>query len=352
MKITFSDNARADGVISFTPTTTASTSLLAFGSVAEEIEEDLVACRAQHATWLRAKRRQFIRLLGGFPDHTDLNPRLLKRQEERDRIVEWITYESEPGEVVPAVMLIPRRHTPPLPVVLCHHQHAGQYDLGKSEVLGWAGNPQQAYAAELCARGYITLAPDTIGFEERRHPRMPGQHYEHFLAQEYSIKGLTLQGKMIWDVMRAVDYLQSRPEVDPNRIGMIGHSMGAAETWFSMAVEPRIKVGAASCATTTYVAILGAEAIHNPGFYLPGILKWGDIPDIVSLIAPRPLLILNGEQDLRFPVQGAKDVVARAGMLYRRLGRPDALELFTSPQGHEFTDEMRQRAYHWLDRWL
>ncbi len=307
---------------------------------------------AEHAKWVRAKRRQLTRLLGGFPEKTPLNARLRRRQEEGDRIVEWVTYESEPGDVVPAVVMIPRRHTPPFPAVVCHHQHAGQYDLGKSEVAGWKGNPQQAYAAELCARGYLVLAPDTIGFEERRHPRMSGEHYEHFLAQEYLLKGLTLQGKMIWDVMRAVDYLTERPEVDPKRIGMIGHSMGAAETWFSMSLEPRLKAGAASCATTTYVAIMGAEALHNPGFYVPGILKWGDIPEVVSMIAPRPLLILNGAQDLRFPLEGAREVVSRAGMLYRRLGKPEALELFVSPAGHEFTDEMRQRAYNWLDRWL
>ena len=307
---------------------------------------------SQHANWLRAKRRQLTRLLGGFPDRSPLDSRTIRREEGKDHLTEWVSYESEPGDVVPAVVLTPKRRTPPLPAVICHHQHAGQYDLGKSEVLGWKGNPQQAYAAELCARGYLVIAPDTIGFEERRHPRMAGQHYEHFLAQEYLLKGLTLQGKMIWDVMRAVDYLLSRPEVDPNRIGIVGHSMGAAETWFSMSLEPRLKVGAASCATTSYVAIMGAEAIHNPGFYVPGILKWGDIPEVVSLIAPRPLLILNGAQDLRFPLAGAREVVSRAGMLYRRLGKPEALELFVSPKGHEFTDEMRQRAYHWFDRWL
>jgi len=308
--------------------------------------------RDDHAAWVKAKKRQLTRLLGGFPSSDALSARTVRRKEEPDRIVEWVEYETEPGEIVPAILLIPRRRTPPLPAVLCHHQHAGQYDLGKSEVVGWAGNPQQAYAAELCARGYITLSPDTIGFEDRSHPSLTGADYERFLHYELLLKGLTLQGKMIWDVMRAVDYLASRTEIDADRIGMIGHSMGAAETWFSMSLEPRIKAGAASCATTTYAGIVAANAVHNPGFYVPGILRWGDIPEVVSLIAPRPLLILNGEKDWRFPVSGAKEVVARAGMLYRRLGKPDALQLFVSPAGHEFTDEMRQRAYHWLDRWL
>ncbi len=307
---------------------------------------------AEHPRWLRAKRRQLTRLLGGFPPRCPLNATTVRREVEPRRIVEWVTYEVEPGDFVPAILLIPRDRTPPLPAVFCHHQHAGQYELGKSEAVGWEGNPQQAYAAELCARGYVTLAPDAIGFEERAHPRLRGSEYERFLSHELLLKGLTLQGKMIWDVMRGVDYLRSREEVDPERIGMIGHSLGAAETWFSMALEARIAVGAASCGTTTYAAVLAAEAYHNYGFYVPGILKWGDIPEVVSLIAARPLLVLAGEKDRGFPVEGAKEAVSRARMLYRRLRAPEAIELFVSPGGHEFTDEMRHRAYHWFDRWL
>ena len=155
----------------------------------------------KHAGWLRAKQRQLTRLLGEFPPKEPLNARLLRRKEESDRIVEWVSYETEAGDIVPAILLIPRRRTPPLPAIICHHQHAGQYDLGKSEVLGWAGNPQQAYAAELCARGYIVLAPDTIGFEERAHPSLSGPEYERFLAHELLLKGFTLQGKMIWDCL-------------------------------------------------------------------------------------------------------------------------------------------------------
>ncbi len=308
--------------------------------------------RAEHAEWLKAKRRQYTRLLGGFPTRAPLNAVVRRREEHPDRTVEWISYESEPGDVVPAILLIPKRRTPPLPAVLCHHQHAGQYELGKSEVVGLAGDPRQAFAAELCARGYVTLSPDAVGFEERRHPRLAGQDYERFLATELLLKGLTLQGKMISDVMRAVDYLESRAEVAPSRIGMIGHSLGGRETCFSMPVEPRIAVGVSSCGTTTYAAALAAERTHSLAFYIPGILKWGDIPEIVSMIAPRPFLMLAGEKDHGFPISGAREVAERAGMLYRRLGQAEALELYASPGGHEFTDEMRQRAYHWFDRWL
>jgi dienelactone hydrolase len=272
---------------------------------------------AEHAAWLAVKRQELTRLLGGFPPRTALVAQVIRREEEADRVVEVL-----------------------------------QYELGKSEVVGWAGNPQQAYASELCARGYATLSPDTVCFEDRRDPRFAGEQCERFLSHELLLKGLTLQGKMIWDVTRAVDCLQSRPEVDKDRIGMIGHSMGAAETWFSMSLESRIKVGVASCATTTFAAILAAGAIHNDGLYVPGLLTWGDVPDIVAMIAPRPFFFLTGEQDWRFPVSGAREVYARAKMMYSRLGAPDAIDLYVSPGGHEFNDEMRRRAYHWLDRWL
>ncbi len=307
---------------------------------------------AEHEGWLARKRHELGDLLGEFPPESELAPKVIRRKEEADRIVELVTYEVEPGDVVSAVLMIPKHRTPPIPTLFCHHQHAGQYDLGKSEVVGWAGNPQQAYAAELCARGYVTFSPDTVCFEERRDPRFEGDQYERFLSEELSLKGWTLQGKMIWDVMRGIDYLCTRPEVDRRRIGMIGHSMGAAETWFSMSLEPRIKVGVASCATTTFTSILAAGAIHNYGLYVPRLLTWGDVPDIVSMIAPRPFFFLTGEKDWRFPVSGAREVHARAKMMYQRLGAPDAIDLYVSPGPHEFNDEMRSRAYHWVDRWL
>jgi len=307
---------------------------------------------AQHPAWLRAKRRQLTRLLGGFPPRPPLHPQTIRRKTEADRIIEWISYEAEPGDLIPAVLLIPRHRTPPIPAVLCHHQHAGEYHLGKSEVLGLAGSSQQAYAAELCARGYVTLSPDAICFEDRAHPTLSGPEYERFLAHELLLKGLTLQGKLIWDIVRGLDYLRSREEVDPERIGMIGHSLGGIETWFAAALEPRIKVAAVSCGISTYAAVLAAGVNHSYGFYVPGMLKWGDIPEIVSLIAPRPFLMLAGEEDSIFPLEGARDVLSRARMLYRRLRAAEAIELFVSPGGHEFSDEMRQRAYHWFDRWL
>jgi dienelactone hydrolase len=307
---------------------------------------------AEHAGWLRAKRRQLTRLLGGFPSKGALNAETVRREEKDDRVIECISYEAEPGDVVNAVLMVPRRRTPPMPAVLCHHQHAGQFDLGKSEVVGWAGNPQQAYAAELCSRGYVTFAPDAVGFEERAHPHLSGPDYERYLHYELLLKGMTLQGKYVWDVMQALDYLRSRPEVDKDRVGMIGHSLGAVETLFSAALAPNIKAAAASCGTTTYADVLKVEAVHNPGYYVPNMLTWGDFPEVVSMIAPRPLLVMNGEKDWRFPLSGAKDVVARAGMFYRRLGAPEGIELFASPEGHEFTGEMRKRAYHWFDRWL
>ncbi len=295
----------------------------------------------EHPVWLETKRQELLRLLGGFPVHSPLHAKVIRRKEEADRVVELVQYETEPGEMVPAILMIPRHGTPPLPAVLCHHQHAGQYELGKSEPAGLAGDPRQAFAAELCARGYLTLSPDTACFEERRDPHFDGEEGERFLAHELLLKGLTLQGKMIWDVRRAVDYLFTRPEVDRNRIGMLGHGMGGTETWFSLPFEPRLKAGVASCGTSTFAAILSARAIHPYGRYVPNLLHWGDVPDIVSMCAPRPLFLVAGQDDWRLPLAGAREVLARARMMYQRLGAAEAVELYVSSGAGEFSDEMR-----------
>jgi dienelactone hydrolase len=306
----------------------------------------------RHAQWLRAKRAQLTRLLGGFPARAPLQARTVKTEEREDCVLERVAYQSEPGEAVPAGLLIPRGGTPPYAAVICLHQHAGNYDLGKSESLGLAGDADQAYALELCRRGYVTLAPDAIGFEERREPLKSGAEQERFEAMRLLLQGLTLQGKMVWEVRRAVDYLESRPEVDSTRIGCLGHSLGGIETWFAAALEPRIKVAVASCAISTYAAILKAGILHNFAFYVPGLLRWGDVPEVISLLAPRPLLLLGGKADPLFPAEGFEEACWRAKQTYLRLGAAEKFDSHLAPGGHAFTPAMRSRAYSWFDRWL
>lgn len=136
--------------------------------------------------WQKRKKflqQQIIRLLGGFPKkRMPLCPRTVESVDEGSFIREKVVYETEPGEIVPAFLLIPKKRKGRTPAVFCHHQHGGQFHIGKSEALGRAGHPDQAYARELAEHGYIAFAPDAKCFEERIVIGLEGGHIEYFVT--------------------------------------------------------------------------------------------------------------------------------------------------------------------------
>jgi len=260
-----------------------------------------------------------------------------------------VSYIVERGERVHAYLFLPEAPGPHA-TVLCVHQHHREFHLGKSEPAGLAGNPEQFYALELVRRGYVTLAPDAIGFEERRHPTLQGVDYERFEATRRLTEGSCLQTKMLWDLMRGLDYLVARREVDARRIGCLGHSLGGQETLFLSALDRRVAVGVSSCGFSSYRAIFDAAINHNFAAYVPGLLYHGDLDRVLALVAPRPFLALAGSDDPIFPLSGVRATVrrARAGCALTR----NRLRLEVFSGGHAFSHPMREAAYAWLDRWL
>jgi dienelactone hydrolase len=238
----------------------------------------------------------------------------------------------------------------PHPAVLCIHQHNREYHLGKSEPAGLSGNPEQFYALELAKRGFVTLAPDALCFEERQHPRLRGMDGERFEATRRIAEGSCLQAKMLWDLTRALDYLLARREVDGRRIGCLGHSFGGQETLFLSAVDRRIAAGVSSCGFSSYRSIFDAAILHNLGLYVPGIVRCGDLDRVLGLVAPRPFLVLAGNTDPLFPMEGVQATVREARRAYGKARERLRLEAF--PTGHGFTLPMRETAYAWFDRWL
>src|SRR5581483_11054798 len=308
-------------------------------------------------------RETMIHLLGRWPERCDLEARLEQRDELGDVVRERVTYLVEPGERVPAYLLIPRQLRPGerRPGIFAHHQHAGQFHLGKSEVAGLAGNPEQAYALELARRGYVVLAPDAICFEERgayhgrlEEPTQPalGGQLERFEFTKRLLHGSCLQTKMVWDMQRGLDYLASRAEVDPHRLGCIGHSLGGQQTLFLAALDERVRAAVASCGFASMASVLREGLNHNFAAYVPGWLEHGDVGDLWGEVAPRAFLALNGAADRIFPIDGVRDSYEIARRVYETQGAGDRRELAIYEGGHRFSDEMRARAYAWLDRWL
>jgi dienelactone hydrolase len=294
-------------------------------------------------------RRTLVRLLGRTPARCTLQPKVLERVALTACTREKVSYMVESGERVSAYLFLPAGEGRQ-PAVLCIHQHNREYRLGKSEPAGLSGNPEQFYALELAKRGYVTLAPDALCFEERQHSSLRGMDYERFESTRRLVEGSCLQAKMLWDLMRALDYLLARPEVDRGRIGCLGHSLGGQETLFLSAVDRRIAVGVSSCGFSSYRAIFDATILHNFALYVPGILPCGDLDRVLGLMAPRPFLVLAGSEDPLFPAEGVQSTVRGARGVYGKAR--DRLRLDFFPTSHAFVAPMRETAYAWFDRWL
>jgi oligo-alginate lyase len=261
---------------------------------------------------------------------------------------------SEPEDWIPAYLLVPAKLAAPrVPAMLCLHQTVAQ---GKEEPCGIKGDPELAFAVELVKRGYVCLALDAIGFGER----IPAgkQPYHDSLAFYRRHPGWSFMGKMVWDVSRAVDFLQTLPMVDPNRIGSIGHSHGAYGTLFAVAFEPRLTAAVASCGFTTFRSDPNPDRwshltalMPQLGFYLPDVAGIPfDWQHVLALAAPRPLFVWYATQDTIFPHTDNLDALLKdVQSVYRLQNATNALawQAFAGP--HKFPPAGRAQAYRWLD---
>jgi dienelactone hydrolase len=291
-------------------------------------------------------REKLQECLGGpWPDPRPLKPKLRETIRKEGYRIESVTYEAEPGDPIPAMLLIPDGVDAenPTPAVAVWHQHAGQYHLGKSEPAGLDGNPMHHTGAALAREGYVVLCPDALCFEERQDPtgKQKKGSFERFEFLRYVVGGKCLAWKNILDMRRAVDFLVSRPEVNVDQIGCYGHSMGSTHTWLVGPFEPRLKALVGNCCLPTYSAIHEHRLLHCFPNFVPGWLQYGDTPEIASLIAPRALHLNLGELDGGSPIEHAREGVRRIAEAYAAQGAGDRFTHFIQPEtGHVLSEEM------------
>ena len=303
-------------------------------------------------------REHLLKCLGGpWPEPCELNPKLRETMQKGGYRIESLTYEVEPGDRVPAMLLVPdgidANH--PAPAVAIWHQHNGQYHLGKSEPAGVAGNPMHHTGAALAKLGYVVLCPDALCFEERQDPagKLKGGAFERFEFLRYVVAGKCMAWKNILDMRRAVDYLVSRPEVRREKIGCYGHSMGSTHCWLVGPWEPRLKCIVGNCCLPTYQAIHKHRLLHCFPNFVPGWEQFGDTPDMAGLIAPRALHLNLGEKDGGSPIEEAKQGVETIAAAYKKA---DAAERFTyfieDDAGHVLSEEMWKRMRACFEKYL
>jgi len=301
-------------------------------------------------------REKLLQCLGGqWPDPCELRPVIRDTTMMDGYRMESLTYEVEPGDRVPASLLIPNgvNSANPAPAVAIWHQHNGQWDLGKSEPAGLAGNPMHHTGVALVKEGYVVLCPDALCFEERQSQHLAGGSFERFEFLRYVVAGKCLAWKNILDMRRAVDYLCSRPEVCADRIGCYGHSMGSTHTWLVGPWEPRLSCLVGNCCLPTYAAIHRKHLLHCFPNFIPGWFQYGDTPDIAGLIAPRALHLNFGALDGGSPIHEVREGIETIAQAYQKA---DASERFSwyieDDSGHVLSEEMWRYTRDWFRKHL
>ena len=305
-----------------------------------------------------AFKTKLLECLGGpWPTPCALEPQI-EREEQKDGYrLQWLRYTVESGDRVPAILLIPDgiSGSSPAAAIAVWHQHAGQWHLGKSEPAGLAGNPMHHTGAALAKLGYVVLCPDALCFEDRqdRSGQLKGGNYERFEFLRLVVDGRCMAWKNILDMQRAVDYLVSRPEVDANRLGCYGHSMGSTHTWLIGPWEARLKCLVGNCCLPTYDAIQRNKLLHCFPNYIPGIHAYGDTPDIAGLIAPRALHLNFGETDLGSPIREVRTGVETIAAAFANVHADDRFTYFIEADtGHVLSDAMWEKVQAFFARYL
>jgi len=315
------------------------------------LNSDGVRSRIQTPREWEMRQKQILsgiqQAMGPLPDlrkRVPLRMQILEEQRLGALIRRKIRYRSDDLDYITGYLFLPVKLTQAVPAVLCLQQTNRD---GSTEAAGINGNPDLAYALHLAQRGYVTLAPDYPGFGESK--------YDFSSSSSFSSGSM----KAIWDNLRSIDLLQSLTEVDPTRIGCIGHSLGGHNAMFTAAFDPRIQVIVSNCGFTRfhrddvpswsgprYIPRIASQFENNPD------LVPFDFPEIIALFAPRPFLAIAAINDHDFDYRGVQESLDAARPVYRVFHREMYLQAFYPNTDHGFYHQARQKAYAFLDFYL
>ncbi len=313
----------------------------------------------EYTRWRDGLRETFARDLGNFPKHKiELNARTIEEEREyEDYTLERVVYDGDVDLPIPAYILKPKNRPGKLPAIVACHGHG----YGSREIIGLNpdgtdnhGDPgyQKNFALKLVKRGFLVIVPDLLGFgdrrmEEDRH-KHPNESSCHMISTYLLMMGKTMAGLRVNDIMRTIDYLETRDDVDVDRIGCMGISGGGLVCGFVTALDERIKAAVISGYTNTFRDSV-MSVFHCVDNFIPGLVNNAEMPDILGLIAPRPLLIESGSKDPIFPIEAAQRAYEKIKDIYRFLEAEDKIDSDFFEGDHEISGA---KAYDWMERWL
>ncbi len=301
---------------------------------------------------------------GEMPERGDLHSKELYRREYNEFSEIKLTYTGEKGEIIPAYLLIPRNPIrKPIPAIYAAHQCGYFCDIGKEQVVGKRVDlPNQAYGFELAQRGFAILAPDANKVGERFDPELKEQWKRAKNRDDQNTCCCSKKGfwgkprwKPVFDVMRGIDLLNARDELDADRLGMIGFSLGSDTTLWAMPFDQRIKVA----------AVCPGGIIKEQG--TQGWDPYGlPYEDLLKMIAPRPFFEATGTSDpinyidepykanerIDKKMEKKRQIHSNIYKLYQALGMEDAIGMAEFDGGHDFPREMRLKCYEWFEKWM
>jgi hypothetical protein len=295
-------------------------------------------------------RQELYRLLGELPPRDrPVTAEKLAAEERDGYTLETLLLDLNGIEPVPAYFSRPSDLSGQAPAVVYNHAHGGDYVLGKEEFTrGRDALQAPPYAAALAREGICGLCIDTWNFGERRG------RTESELFKELLWQGQVLWGLMVYDTLKATDYLVARPEVDRSRIASMGLSMGSTMAWWHAALDERVTVCVDLCCLTDFHALIETRGLDGHGiyYYVPGLLKEFTTASINALICPRAHLSLAGIWDRLTPPAGLDRIDAALREEYGKAGVPERWELVRYRTGHFETADMRRRVIQFLRRFL
>lgn len=303
--------------------------------------------------WKDSLKEKLTELLGGFPERVELSPEIIEKKEFSEYTREKIVFDSAPYVSVVGYLLIPKNTDFPAPAVVALHGHG----YGKDDIVSiWEDGTERSvldgyhkdFGITLTQNGFVTLAIEQACFGERREPEDIAVNKYQSSCRKVSfwamLLGKTVLGMRVWDIIRSIDYLQTRDEVKKDSIGVMGISGGGMTALFSSAIEERIKAAVVSGYLNTFkTSILSIR--HCECNYVPGILKYAEMYDIASLIAPRALLIESGTKDDIFPVEATEFAISKVRRVYELLQATDKLDSDIFEGRHQISG---RKAYTWL----
>jgi hypothetical protein len=347
-------------------------------------------------TWKARAREEVFESLAFEPPTVPLNPSIDARQEEEGLIVEEISYDMPYGPRTHGIFLYPRKRKGNLRTVVALHDHGEFFYFGKEKVTSVRKEPKilseykkkyygsRSWATELAKRGFAVLAMDVFLWGSRRIPmdtvnegfaaeffesvKPDSEEYirkynEYWAASECSLvvdtvlnAGTSWPGIFGYEDRRSIDYLLTRPEIDPDRIACGGLSMGGLRTIFLAGLDARVRCGFCVGFMSTIRALLRNHIRCPPGhgllMYVPNLFSSLDLPDIIALHAPAPLLVQYNRDDELFTLEGQNEADRKLAEIYSKIGRPENYAGKFHPGAHKFNVAMQEEAFNWLEERL